>query len=58
MKLKQYEIFSLHAEFCKTLSNPKRLMILAILSQKESNVGEIADAIGIAMSNVSFANLL
>ena len=43
----------MHADFCKTLSHPKRLMILALLGQGEQNVGEIAAAIGIPPANVS-----
>jgi DNA-binding transcriptional ArsR family regulator len=35
------------------LANPKRLMILALLSKKEMSVGEIANSIGIALATVS-----
>jgi len=35
------------------LSNPKRLMILALLAKKEMSVGEIAEVISVPLSNVS-----
>jgi hypothetical protein len=44
MKIKNHEIFELHAEFCKVLSNPKRLMIIALLSKRDLSVGEISKA--------------
>ncbi len=47
------DIFEMHAAFCKTLSNPKRLMILALLAKREASVGEIAEAIEVPLSNVS-----
>ena len=53
MKVRNQELFRLHADFCKMLSNPKRLMILAVLSQGEMSVGEIADSIGTALPTVS-----
>ena len=46
------DIFELHADLCKTLSNPKRLMILALLAKKEMSVGEIAEVIAVPLSNV------
>lgn len=46
-------VFDEHAEVCKVLANPKRLMILYILSQGEKTVGELATAIGIPMANAS-----
>ena len=46
-------IYALHANFCKTLANPKRLMILFYLSQGEASVGEIARAIEVPLTNVS-----
>jgi len=54
MKFEHKELFSLHADFCRTLGNPKRLMILDCLSKKkESSVGEIAEAIQVPLTNVS-----
>jgi len=43
--MKTFDIFALHADFCKTLANPKRLMILALLGEGEKSVGQIAEAI-------------
>lgn len=53
MKSEHIELFSLHADFCRTLGNPKRLMILDCLSRRESSVGEIAEAIQVPLTNVS-----
>ena len=51
--MEKADIFELHAELCKTLSNPKRLMILALLAKKEMSVGEIAEVMVVPLSNVS-----
>ena len=53
MKIENTEIFTMHADFCKTLSNPKRLMILAMLGRREMCVGEMAETMGVSMANVS-----
>lgn len=47
------QIFALHAEVCKTLSNAKRLEILSILRKNEMTVGEIVDRMKISKANVS-----
>lgn len=47
------DIFELHADFCKTLSNPTRLRILALLARHEMCVGVIAETLGLPVSNVS-----
>jgi DNA-binding transcriptional ArsR family regulator len=51
--MEKADVFELHADLCKTLSNPKRLMILALLAKKEMSVGEIAEVIAVPLSNVS-----
>jgi ArsR family transcriptional regulator len=51
--MEKTNVFELHADLCKTLSNPKRLMILALLARKEMSVGEIAEVISVPLSNVS-----
>lgn len=51
--MEKLNIFELHADFCKTLSHPTRLMILALLAKKEMSVGEIAEVIGVPLSNIS-----
>jgi DNA-binding transcriptional ArsR family regulator len=49
----ELEFYKLKAELCKTLSDPKRLMIIDCLRQGEKAVGELAQIIGIAQSSVS-----
>jgi ArsR family transcriptional regulator len=53
MKITNHEIFHLHAEFCKVLSNPKRLMIIALLSKKDMCVGDMAKATDTALATIS-----
>ena len=53
MEIQNTEIFKLHAEFCSTLANPTRLMILALLAKREMSVGEMAEVIGVRMANIS-----
>jgi ArsR family transcriptional regulator len=53
MKVLNHELFRLHADYCKVLSNPTRLMIIALLSRKEMSVGEIAKATDTAMPTIS-----
>ncbi|MBU2515141.1 metalloregulator ArsR/SmtB family transcription factor [bacterium] len=53
MKQEHIELFLLHANFCKTMGNAKRLMILSVLAEGEASVGEIAEKIGAPMTNVS-----
>ena len=51
--MKKVDIFELHAEACKTIANPTRLKILALLARREMSVGELAEIIGVPMPNVS-----
>ena len=53
MKVPDPRIFQLHADFCRMLANPKRLMIIALLSEQSMNVGEIAKAIDTPLPTVS-----
>ena len=53
MKVANPELFQLHADFCRTLASAKRLMIMALLSDGERSVGELADAMGCALPTVS-----
>ena len=46
-------VFYEHAEVCKVLANPKRLMILYLLSSGDKKVGDIASALGITVANTS-----
>lgn len=51
--MKKADIFDLHADVCKTLANPKRLQILALLGREEMSVGELAGVLDLPLSNVS-----
>jgi ArsR family transcriptional regulator, virulence genes transcriptional regulator len=53
MKISNHEIFRLHADFCKILANPKRLMIIALLSKREMSVGEVAKACEVPLTTIS-----
>ena len=53
MKIANKEIFQMHAEVCRTLANPVRLMILALLSKREMRVGEIVEILGLNVANIS-----
>ena len=45
--------YRLHAEICKVLTDPKRLMLLDALRGNERSVGELAEVIGIGLPNAS-----
>jgi len=47
------ERYRLHAELCKVLTDPKRLMILDTLRHGERSVTQLADVIGVALPNAS-----
>ena len=47
------ERYRLHAEICKVLTDPKRLMLLDTLRGGERSVGELAAAIGVSLPNAS-----
>ena len=47
------EVFRLQAEFCKSLSDPKRLRIIHELRDGERSVGELAKNLGMKQSNTS-----
>lgn len=47
------ERYRLHAEICRVLTDPKRLMLLDTLRGGERSVGELAVAIGVALPNAS-----
>jgi ArsR family transcriptional regulator len=50
---KSYEIFELHAEFCKVIASATRLWIVALLRDGERAVGELASATGSSLANIS-----
>ena len=45
--------FRLHAEICKVLTDPKRLMLLAALRHGGRTVGELAETIGTSLPHAS-----
>ena len=47
------QLFQLHANVCKMLANPKRLMIIALVAEREMSVSEIAEAIGASLATTS-----
>ena len=47
------KIFETHAELCKVIANPKRLMIIDLLSKREMCVGELARWVETSQSTVS-----
>lgn len=47
------EIFHLHAEFCKTLSDANRLLIITELAKGELSVNELTRRLGLQQSNAS-----
>lgn len=46
-------IYKMHAELCKTLSNPTRLEILSLLRDKERSVSELTTIIGVRQATIS-----
>lgn len=49
----ELERFRLHAEICKVLTDPKRLLILDALRHGEASVGALAARLGVALPNAS-----
>lgn len=47
------ELYKYHADMCKVFSHPTRLQIINILRDKEMNVTELAERIGVGMGNLS-----
>lgn len=53
MKLCNLELFELQAELYQTMANPKRLVIVELLSHGEQSVGAIAETVSSSISSVS-----
>ena len=53
MKVRNGEIFDIHADFCKILASPKRLLIIRSLKTKERTVTDFANLLDIPIANVS-----
>ena len=46
-------LFEIQAEICKTLAQPKRLMLVHVLRAGEKSVGQLASDLGISQPNIS-----
>ena len=46
-------LFELQADICKTLAQPKRLMLIHELRTCEKSVGQLASSLGVSQPNVS-----
>ena len=49
----RHEAYRRHAEICKVLTDPKRLMLLDALRSQELSVGQLAELLGITLANCS-----
>jgi len=47
------ERYRLHAEVCRVLTDPKRLMLLDVLRVGEHSVGDLAEELGCSLANAS-----
>jgi DNA-binding transcriptional ArsR family regulator len=47
------ELQQLHARVCKAIADPKRLLIIYELRDRELSVGDLCEALGVSQSNVS-----
>jgi DNA-binding transcriptional ArsR family regulator len=51
--LERLAIYRLHADFCKTLSDANRLLIITELARGEASVNELVRRLGLQQSNLS-----
>lgn len=47
------QLQELHARVCKAIADPKRLMIINELRDRELSVGDLCEALGLTQSNAS-----
>ncbi len=47
------DAYRLHAEICKVLTDPKRLMLLDAMRGRERSVGDLASVAGCTLANAS-----
>jgi len=47
------EISELHANVCSALADPRRILILYLLSERRMNVGDLAKAVGVSQPTTS-----
>jgi DNA-binding transcriptional ArsR family regulator len=52
-KVKKENFYNLHAEMCKTISNPRRQAILDTIRNGEMTVSELIEKTGISQANLS-----
>ena len=48
-----HQLHELHARVCKAIADPKRLLIIYELRDKELSVGDLCEALHLSQSNVS-----
>jgi DNA-binding transcriptional ArsR family regulator len=53
LKLDKATLYEFHAQFCKTLADANRLLIIAELVAGEKSVSDLANSLGLHQSNVS-----
>ena len=53
MKVRNLEIFEIHAAHCRALANPLRLAVIACLNKRELSVGQLAEILDVPLSTVS-----
>ncbi len=53
MKIRNKEIFEIHASYCRILASPIRLAILACLDRRELSVSELAESLDVPISTIS-----
>lgn len=51
--MKKENFYNLHAEMCKTISNPRRQAILDTIRGSEMTVSELIEKTGISQANLS-----
>lgn len=52
-KLEQ-EVALLHNHICEAMGDPKRVMLLYLLAERERSVSELTELLGVAQSTVSY----
>jgi DNA-binding transcriptional ArsR family regulator len=53
LKLDKVTLYQFHAQFCKTLADANRLLIIAELVNGERSVSDLANSLELRQSNVS-----
>jgi len=53
VETERQRMYRLHAEVLKAMGNPHRLAVIDLLREGERTVGDIAEAVGLSISNTS-----